>query len=327
MQIIHSLENPTKNPIALTIGNFDGVHIGHQAIFKQLRIAANARQLTPAAMTFTPHARHLFHEIDNYLITTPHAKSALIQQAGIDLLWEINFDEAFARLSADAFIARLIEQLQVKYVLIGDDFRFGHRGEGDFAHLQSACERANITVEQSPTVNWQGERVSSSRIRAAIQSAQFDVARQLLGRDLCYRETVIYGQQIGRTLDYPTANLSFDQTLCLPNGVFAVSVGIDESAFNESAFDENACIDADTTHPLRWPALCNIGKKPTIGHHQRLVEVHILDFNQSLYGKSLTIYPHKKLRNEQTFADLTALKAQIQADEAAARVFFNLPPS
>lgn len=300
MQIKHSLTEFNHQPLALTIGNFDGVHIGHQAIFSGLVQQAREKSLTPAAMTFSPHAKALFEPCENYLINSDAEKAEYIAEQGIVCLYQIPFDQAFSQIAAENFIDLLIHQLKVKYLLVGDDFRFGYRGQGDFELLFQRCQSSGVIVEHTPTITYADKRVSSSRIRKAIQSAvqqsDFDTIAELLGRRLCYQGTVIAGNQLGRTIDFPTANIRLPDNRLLPNGVFAVRVKLDSS---ETVYQ----------------GMCNIGRKPTIGEHQRQIEVHLFDFNDDLYGKALIIEPVAKIRDEQKFASVNELVEQLRADK------------
>ncbi|PIE42388.1 MAG: riboflavin biosynthesis protein RibF [Gammaproteobacteria bacterium] len=297
MDIKHTLKNSSNAPLALTIGNFDGVHIGHQAILNRLVTTAQENHLLPAAMTFSPHARALFQNCRNYLITGDTEKAELIAGCGIQQLYQIPFDRAFSRIEADEFIDLLIRQLNIRYLLVGDDFRFGHRGEGDFDLLVSKCQPHGIVVTHTPTIFYNGRRVSSSRVREAIRQADCLSVEALLGRPLSYRGKVIPGRKLGRMIAFPTANMRLPDRRLLPDGVFAVRVSI--------AGDKTV-----------YYGMCNIGYKPTVDDSQtRQIETHLFDFCQTLYGQVITVEPIKKIRDEQTFDSVEALIEQLHRDQ------------
>lgn len=297
MQIFTALNNPTDKPLALTIGHFDGVHLGHQAILQTLVATADKKHLCPAVMTFSPHAKIFFHHYINYLISSDAEKTTLIEQYNIRQYYQIPFDERFSHISATDFIAHLLSKLNVRYLLVGDDFRFGYRGSGDFTLLQQHCATADILVEHTPTINYQNERVSSSRVRQAIKAADFTLVSTLLNRPLSYSGRVISDRKLGRQLGFPTANIRLPNERLLPNGVFAVT----------------ATLDGDSK---TYNGMSNIGHKPTIAQQNlRQIETHLFDFDADLYGKILTLRIIAKLRDEQKFPHITALIAQLHRDK------------
>lgn len=308
MQTLHTLINTDNKPLALTIGNFDGVHIGHQAMLDRLVKNAQIHQLQPAAMTFSPHAKALFDSCDNYLISSTEEKANILQQHHIQRLFQIPFNRQFAQISANDFLDKLQRQLQIKYLLVGADFRFGHQGKGDWHYLEQYCRQAGIITEQMPTVDFHGERVSSSRIRQQIRCAtsptEFQHIGELLGRPLRYRGMVTKGKQLGRTIDFPTANVQLPLTRLLPSGVFVVAAHIHT---NEHATE---------SYKRVLYGMCNIGTNPTVETQGiRKIEVHLFDFNANLYGKILTIEPLAKIRDEQSFSSLTHLVSQLHQDK------------
>lgn len=305
MQIFNTLDNTKQLPLALTIGNFDGVHIGHQAILSTLVNTAEANNYHPAVMTFTPHAKVFFGCAENFLLSSDAGKADCIAKCGIKSLWQIPFDKDFSQISASDFIDSLIRRLAIKYLLVGDDFRFGYRGQGDFTLLQQQCAAHAIRVDHTPTIYFDNHRVSSSRVRQAIVDADFELASKLLGRPVRYHGKVIRGQQLGRSIDFPTANIRLPKTRLLPDGVFAVSVVIQGS--------QHACY-----------GMCNIGTKPTVDASQtRQIEVHLFDFDGDLYDKTLSITLLAKIREEQKFAGLEALISQLHQDKNSALGIIN----
>lgn len=298
MKIIHSLNNPEQTPLALTIGNFDGVHIGHQAILKTLVQTAEQQQYHPAVMTFSPHAKVFFGNAENFLISSDEEKADWMAQRGVKTLLQIPFNQEFSQIEPNEFVDLLIQKLHVKYLLVGDDFRFGHKGRGDFQLLADACAQHHVSLQHTPTIRYGHHRVSSSRVREAILHNDFDLVAILLGRRLRYQGKVIKGQQLGRTIDFPTANIALPKTRLLPAGVFAVRVHIEG--------------DKQT-----YQGMCNIGTKPTVSDESpRQIEVHLFDFQGDLYGKTVSVEPVAKIRDEQKFANVGALVNQLHRDKA-----------
>lgn len=307
MQIIHSLNNNDNSPLALTIGNFDGVHIGHQAIINTLAQTAAQQDYLPATMTFAPHAKVFFGQVDNFLISSDKEKAEIMANHGIKRLYQIPFDNSIANIEACDFVDILIRQLNVRYLLVGDDFRFGYKGQGDFSLLSELCGKHGISVQHTPTICYKNQRVSSSRVREAIKVADFDLVTVLLGRRLAYRGTVIGGKQLGRQINFPTANIRLPMTRLLPKGVFAVRVAIDSDDYDGNSYQ----------------GMCNIGTKPTVDYtNTRQIETHLLDFSSDLYGKDIVVTPVAKLREEQKFSSVETLVAQLHKDrENTIKVF------
>lgn len=300
MQIVHTLENK-QQALALTIGNFDGVHRGHQSIIQTLTETAEQKHLLPAAMTFSPHAKALFQDCRNYLISSDAEKADYLGSHGIELLYQIPFDLAFSQIKAADFVKHLAENLKVKHLLVGDDFRFGYQGRGDFSLLQTLSKTYDFTVENTPTVYFDKHRISSSRVRNAIQAADFSLIKNLLGRQLAYSGTVIADRQLGHQIGFPTANLQFSDTRLLPQGVFAVHVHIEGVQ-------------------RTYQGMCNIGTKPTVDDRQhRQIETHLFDFSGDLYGKHLTVIPMSKIREEMKFSGIEQLVQQLQQDKRVAQ--------
>ncbi|PID65110.1 MAG: riboflavin biosynthesis protein RibF [Gammaproteobacteria bacterium] len=304
MQIIHSLNNPDNLPLALTIGNFDGVHIGHQAILNTLVQTAKQQQYQPAVMTFTPHAKVFFGKSTDFLISSDEEKADWMARHEVATLLQIPFNHAFSKIDAVDFIDLLIHQLHVNYLLIGDDFRFGYQGRGSFELLSRMCAAQHISLQHTPTILYDGQRVSSSRVRQAIKAADFDLVEHLMGRRLQYNGKVIRGKQLGRTIDFPTANIYLPQTRLLPDGVFAVRVYIEDGS-------------------ICYHGMCNIGTKPTVDNSQRRqIETHIFDFSDDLYSKTITIEPVEKIRDEVKFNGMDALIKQLHDDKITALAVF-----
>ncbi len=304
MQIINTLDNSERQPLALTIGNFDGVHLGHQTILQTVVDIARAEQVAPAVMTFCPHAKVFFGNARDFLITSDAEKAELMAQQHIARLYHIPFTADFAQMSAEDFVDALIHRLHVKHLLVGDDFRFGYRGQGDFALLTRMCQQHGVSLASTPTITYQGERISSSRVRQAIKASNFLLVQQLLGRELRYTGKVITGKQLGRTIAFPTANVQLPRARLLPDGVFAVKIHIEGEV-------------------TPYYGMSNIGTKPTVDNsNTRQIETHIFDFTGDLYHKTLSITPVKKLRDEVKFSGVDALIQQLHRDKANALAFF-----
>lgn len=306
MRVFRGYSRPVPVPVVLAIGNFDGVHLGHAALVRQLADAAARLQSVPTVLTFEPHPREFFVPASAPArLTTLREKLELLGDSGASQAMICPFNAAFAALSADEFIERvLVRSLQVKHLIIGDDFRFGRGRVGDFAMLQAAGTRFGFTVETMPSVTVDGERVSSSAVRAALAAGEMERAARLLGRPYIIDGRVAHGDKIGRQLGFATANIRIKHNPLPMTGVFAVEV----SGLGEKSL----------------PGVANLGIRPTVGGTRPLLEVHLFDFNRDIYGAHISVRFVHKLRCEQRFPNLDALKAQIAADAATARAFFKL---
>lgn len=306
MRVFRGYSRPVPVPVVLAIGNFDGVHLGHAALVRQLADAAARLQSVPTVLTFEPHPREFFVPASAPArLTTLREKLELLGDSGASQAMICPFNAAFAALSADEFIERvLVRSLQVKHLIIGDDFRFGRGRVGDFAMLQAAGTRFGFTVETMPSITVDGERVSSSAVRAALAAGEMERAARLLGRPYIIDGRVAHGDKIGRQLGFATANIRIKHNPLPMTGVFAVEVG----GLGEKSL----------------PGVANLGIRPTVGGTRPLLEVHLFDFNRDIYGAHISVRFVHKLRCEQRFPNLDALKAQIAADAATARAFFKL---
>ncbi len=310
MKVFRGLPNDrARAPCALTIGNFDGVHRGHQALLAHVRSASASLGLEAAVMTFEPHPREYFAQRSGDLSKAPARIANLrdklgdLAKAGIDRVIVEHFNEHFAAVAPDDFIERvLVEGLHVKWLMVGDDFRFGARRAGDIQMLQDAGRRFGFHVETLPAVMHGAQRISSSAVRAALAEGDFARTSELLGHPYTMSGHVIHGQKLGRTLGFPTLNLRVVHRPAL-SGIFVVQVhGL-----------------AD--RPL--PAVASLGVRPTVEDAGRmLLEVHLFDFAQSCYGKLVRVEFLAKLRDEEKYGDLATLTAAIDRDAAQARAFF-----
>lgn len=305
MRVFLGVPEWASGPVALTIGNFDGVHRGHHAMLAQLRAKADELGVPAAVLTFEPHPRELFTpDQAPARLTSLREKLSLLEACGVDQVYLLRFDRRQASMSAADFIQRILVQgLGVRHVIIGDDFRFGQGRQGDFAMLQAHGAATGFGVEALHTVELDGLRVSSSAVRDALAAANLNLAAQLLGRPYAIAGRVAHGNKIGRTLGFPTANIQLKRKRVPLAGVYAVTVsGIDKR---------------------HLPGAASVGVRPTIGAGLKpVLEVFLLDFNQDIYGAHLTVHFMHKLRDEAKYDSLDELKAAIAADVVATRNYF-----
>ncbi len=310
MQLVRGLHNlrPQHRGCVATIGNFDGVHIGHRAILARLRERADELALPSCVVIFEPQPREFFApQTAPARLTRLRDKLALLAEAGVDRVLCLAFNRRLRELSAAEFVHEvMVEGLGVRHLEVGDDFRFGCDRAGDFAFLAEAGVREGFSVEAAATVELNGQRVSSTRVREALAAGDFVLAEQLLGRPFQIAGRVLHGQKLGRQLAAPTANIQLKRRRVPLSGVYLVSTEVDGQP---------------------WPGVANIGVRPTVaGDGRAHLEVHLLDFAGDLYGRRLTVAFHHKLRDEQRFASLEALKTAIAADIAAARAHWQGQP-
>jgi len=310
MKVFRGLPNAAaRAPCALTIGNFDGVHLGHQALLAQVRTAAATLGLEAAVMTFEPHPREFFAQRAGDLSKAParianlRDKLQSLSDNGIDRVIVEHFGASFAALTPEQFTEKvLVEGLHVKWLMVGDDFCYGARRAGNVEMLIAAGKRYGFHVETLPTVMNGSTRISSSAVRAALADGDFIRAEQLLGHPYAISGHVIHGQKLGRTLGFPTLNLRVPHRPALA-GIFVVQV--------------HGLADA----PL--PAVASLGVRPTVEDSGRvLLEVHIFDYAQACYGKNVRVEFLHKLRDEEKYIDLPTLTEAITRDAVAARAFF-----
>ncbi len=290
---------------AVTIGNFDGVHRGHQAVLSILINQARARGLRPCVITFEPHPREFFApDSAPTRLTSLREKLELLRDAGVEQVHICRFNYDFARRSAEQFVERvLLNQLRARWVMVGDDFRFGARRLGDYELLCKMGEAKGFSVERMPTLAESGARVSSTRVRQALWNGDLRRAEQLLGRPYSMSGRVVHGEQFGRTLGFPTANVQMQHNRPPLLGIFVVEVeGIKQ-------------------HSL--PGVASLGMRPTVDNSGKpVLEVHLFDFNEQIYGKHVRVQFLKKLRDEEKYADLASLTRQIAIDVEQARNHF-----
>jgi riboflavin kinase/FMN adenylyltransferase len=304
MLIFRALQSPDQQPVALTIGNFDGVHLGHQALLSRLLDAAKVRGIPSAVVIFEPHPREFFTpDQAPARLTSLREKLELLAELGVDRVHICRFNSQFAQMSASDFIAALYQKLAVKYILIGDDFRFGSGRSGDFALMEKIASQHNFTVEAMHSVLYDGLRVSSTAVRAALASGNMRAATRFLGRPYSISGRVVHGDKLGREIGFPTANVQMNHNRPPLSGIFVVRV------------------TGDHISPLLGAA--SLGVRPTVHKNGRAVlEIHLLDFAQEIYGQHLHVEFLHKLRNEEKYPDLKSLTQQIALDVANTRKWF-----
>jgi riboflavin kinase / FMN adenylyltransferase len=311
MKVFRGLPNAaSRAPCALTIGNFDGVHRGHQALLARVREAAATLHVEAAVMTFEPHPREFFARLAGDLSKAPtrianlRDKLQSLTNAGIDRVIVEHFNAHFASMSPQDFVEKvLVQGLHVKWLMVGEDFCFGAKRAGNVAMLVEAGKQYGFQVEAMPTVMNEGTRISSSAVRSALSGSDFALAAQLLGHPYAISGHVIHGKKLGRTIGFPTLNLRITHKRPPLSGIFVVQVhGLAEQ-------------------PL--PGVASLGVRPTVDDSGRvLLETYVFDYAQQCYGKVVRVEFLKKLRDEEKYVDLPTLTAAIERDTQQARTFF-----
>jgi riboflavin kinase/FMN adenylyltransferase len=311
MKVFRGLPNAaSRAPCALAIGNFDGVHRGHQALLARLREVASNMGLESAVMTFEPHPREFFAARAGDPSKAPKRIAGLrdklesLSAAGVDRVIVEHFNSHFASLSPQEFVEKILVQgLHVKWLIVGEDFCYGAKRAGNVQTLIEAGREYGFEVESQPTVTSHGERVSSSAIRAALENGDFAQAKTLLGHPYAMSGHVIHGKKLGRTIGFPTLNMRIGHKHPALSGIYIVQVhGLD-------------------TQPL--PGVASIGVRPTVDDSGRvLLETHLFDYAQQCYGRLIRVEFLKKLRDEEKYVDLPTLTAAIEGDAVQARAYF-----
>ncbi len=302
MQVFRGARATLGDPLVLTIGNFDGVHVGHQAMLARMRDMSQKLAWTAAVLTFEPHPREFFSpNTAPARLTTLREKLECLAHYGVGRTHVVRFDCEFAAMSPDDFVTRiLVENLNVRWLLIGDDFRYGAQRTGDYAHLARAADRFGFQLESMESVSVAGERVSSTGVREALAYGDFAQVELLLGRAYTIEGRVTHGEKLGRQLGFPTANIPLKRTRAPLTGIYAVKLhGVGSS-------------------PL--PAVASLGVRPTVmAGAAPMLEVHVLDFNADIYGRRVRVEFLHKLRDEEKYPDLETLRRQIERDVEHAR--------
>ena len=306
MELIRGLHNIRErhHGCVATIGNYDGIHLGHQAVIGQLADEAAKLGLPSVVVTFEPQPMEYFlPDKVPARLTRFREKIEALRRFAVDRVLCLEFNETLAAMEAEEFIQRiLVDGLGIRYLVVGDDFRFGKDRAGNFQTLVAAGERHDFQVVNMHTFAIEGERVSSTRIRQAMQQGDLQLAEQLLGRDYRMSGRVVHGEKLGRQLGYPTANIFLHRKASPLQGIFVVEVfGLDGE-------------------PL--PGVASLGTRPTVNGKRVLLEVYLLDFNRDIYGKHIQVSFIHKIRDELKFDSLEALKDKIAEDVQQTREFF-----
>jgi len=295
-----------SSPTVVTLGTFDGVHIGHQRILEKLTASAAVLGCESLVLTFFPHPRMVLQQdVEIKLLNTIEEKTLLLEKIGIGNLVIHPFDEIFSQLTAEEFVKNiLVDKFKIKKIIIGYDHRFGRNRTASIKDLIRFGEVYDFEVEQISAEEINDVSVSSTKIRNALDAGNISLANQYLGYDYFFSGTVSEGKKLGRTLGFPTANIVVDYAYKLipKNGVYIVS----------------SIMDGKTVY-----GMMNIGFNPTVGGTFQSVEVHFFDFNQDLYSKKITVSIHEKIRDEEKFPSVTALKQQLLNDKQTSQDYIS----
>ncbi|MCE0559072.1 MULTISPECIES: bifunctional riboflavin kinase/FAD synthetase [unclassified Motilimonas] len=308
MDLIRGIKNikPEHQGCVLSIGNFDGVHRGHQAVLQQLLLKAAEFAVPATVMTFEPQPLELFlGENSPARLSRLRDKFRRLEQFGLDRLLCVRFSRHFAAMDANQFIEQvLVNKLGVKFLVVGDDFHFGYRRQGNFELLQQAGKKYGFDVIATQSLLHGSTRVSSTQIRDALAAGQLQHAERLLGRPYSISGRVAHGQKLGRTIGVPTANIWLKRLVTPVKGVYAVEIrGMEQATYR---------------------GIANIGTRPTLNGERQQLEVHIFDYSGDLYGRQLEVVLKQKIRDERKFENFAALKQQIELDVGQARDYHGL---
>ncbi len=308
---LESVKGPLSQGCVLTIGNFDGLHLGHQQVLQAVIAEAKGRNLPSMVMMFEPLPIEFFiPEQAPVRLMNLREKLQAFQDTEIDYVLMVRFNAKFASLTAEQFVQQiLLDGLNIKHLVVGDDFRFGKQRQGDFNYLHQQGLQHGFTVTDMPTYAVHSEahnshRVSSTRIRAALAQPDLAEAQDLLGKPFKFNGRVIHGQKLGRTIGFRTLNLNPKRLQMPVQGVYAVTV------------------DGIADRP--WPGVANLGLRPTVDGVRPSIEVHLFNWDQDLYGRHVDVALEKFIRAEMKFDGIESLKKQIQLDADAAKQFFNI---
>ena len=304
----HNLATNEKGCVA-TIGNFDGIHKGHQRVIEQVREKSQALNLSSVLITFEPQPREYFSLSDvPARLTRLREKLDVLATLSIDKVLCLRFSKELASLTAEEFVQQiLIDGLGVKYLVVGDDFKFGKDRKGDYQYLQSAGEKLGFGVTNTHSCMYKDSRISSTRIREALNNGDLAETKNMLGRDYSMCGRVAHGDKRGRTIGFPTANIYLHRITSPIYGVYAVELHSDDPRISG----------------VSLKGVANVGQRPTVDGTRTLLEVHLFDFYKEIYGAHVQVRFIHKIRDEQRFDSLEALKAQINVDAEQARAFFD----
>ncbi len=305
IRTIHNHKSDSSGAVA-TIGNFDGVHLGHQVVINKITQQSKELNLPSMVIAFEPSAKEFFFGQDAPArLTNFREKFSLIDKFGIDQFICLNFNYELSSMPAETFIKKiLVDTLHIKHLTVGDNFRFGKDRKGDFELLQNFAGKLDYQVEDTDSFVNDGKRVSSTLIRKFLKTGELDKAKSMLGREYFMSGRVIHGDKKGRTIGFPTANIPVKRRICAVNGVFAVNVSMNDGS--------------------EYQGVANIGHRPTVAGTRTQLEVHIFNFSKEIYGNLLKITFCKKLRDEKKFDSFEELKKQIEQDSKSAQDFFSI---
>jgi riboflavin kinase/FMN adenylyltransferase len=302
MRLLRGFSAPARAPggCVVTIGTFDGLHLGHQALVRTLTAHAARLKLPSVLVTFEPTPREYFSPADPPArLTSLRERWRILKGWGVDYIWLLRFGERLRNLSPEEFAAFLAQEIKARQVVVGHDFRFARGGAATAETLSASGARLGFAVDVLEPVTLGAQRISSSGVRAALAQGDFAGAARALGRPYSMRGRVLPGTRLGRNLGFPTANLALERRRAPVAGIFAVRV-------------HGAGLAAA-------PGVASLGTRPTVGGTEALLEAHLFDFNADLYGREIEVEFAAKLRDEECFATLEALSAQMHRDAAQAR--------
>ena len=296
----------SSKPLIATIGNFDGLHLGHKEIIKKMKKIGAKDNLHSLVIFTEPHAKEFFAEEKDSAeqptrISPWRDKCKRLKDNNVDYAFFLRFNKKLQSMSPEEFIDKILSKLNIKYLMVGDDFKFGKERSGDFDFLANWGDSNEIEVARIPTYSFQDRRVSSTWIRESIANGDFDLAEKLLDRRYTFSGKVVFGNRLGRTIGIPTANIWVPKSNLPIRGVFAVKALIKGETFN---------------------GIANMGVIPTVGGTSPVLEIHIFDFNEEIYGNRIEVEFFKKIRNEQKFENLDKLKEQINLDIEETKIYF-----
>jgi riboflavin kinase / FMN adenylyltransferase len=303
---LKNLKGTKENKIILTLGMFDGVHLGHQFVLNYLNDIAKKEGVETAVMTFNPHPRLVLQSNTEFkLLTTLDEKIQLLEKFNVQHLFIQEFTKEFSSLSAFEFVKDiLVSQLKIHSLVIGYDHQFGNNRDGNYERLQMYSEQFGFNLYKLPAISGHASVISSTKIRDKIGEGKIDKANKYLGYNFIMKGKVITGDKIGKTLGFPTANIEIDDhKICPKNGVYYVKVKIKEELFY---------------------GMMNIGMRPTVRGLKKQIEVHIFEFNRDIYGDEIEIYFYDRARDEIKFSSLEELKNRLLLDKKNTQEYFNL---
>jgi riboflavin kinase/FMN adenylyltransferase len=297
----------SSEPLIATIGNFDGLHLGHKEIIKKMKSIGAKDSLKTLVIFTEPHAKEFFAEQKDLSnlparISPWREKCKRLKDNNVDYAFFLRFNKRLQNMTPEDFIDNILSKLNIKYLMVGDDFKFGKERSGDFDFLSNWGQHNKIEVDRVPTYSFDDRRVSSTWIRESIAEGDFELAEKLLDRRYTFSGKVVSGNKLGRTIGIPTANIWVPKSNLPIKGVYAVKAFLKGETFK---------------------GIANMGVRPTVGGNSPVLEIHIFDFNKNIYGQRIEVEFYKKIREEKKFHDLNQLKVQISQDIELAKEFLN----